>query len=340
MVTQGMGYEVDYLPVGEGEKSGDAIASRWGYLGGGRADQRVIVIDGGTKESGLALVERIDSCYQTDKVDLMICTHCDADHASGLSVVIRELQVGALLMHTPWQYAENIHKIVTDGRVTEQSLTRRIKGGLETAHELWELARSKRVRIIEPFSGLKYAGPPELIVLGPDRSWYKQLLSKFRCVPQTDPTPDFSPSTSAENQLEHDHIPHICGRKMMFTGDAGVEALTRAITYGEKRGLEFANLHLFHVPHHGSKHNVDPQVLARFRSRIAVISAAPNGAPKHPSSNVTNALIDYRTTVFSTQGQAFCHSVNAPDRPGWSPATPVPYNKSLSALESLAWMAA
>ena len=122
MVTQGMGYEVDYLPVGEGEKSGDAIAMRWGDLEGGRAPQRVIVIDGGTKESGLALVERIDSCYQTDKVDLVICTHCDADHASGLSVVIRELQVGALLMHTPWQYAENIHKIVTDGRVTEQSL--------------------------------------------------------------------------------------------------------------------------------------------------------------------------------------------------------------------------
>jgi hypothetical protein len=27
-----IGYEIDFLPVGEGEKSGDAIALRWGNL--------------------------------------------------------------------------------------------------------------------------------------------------------------------------------------------------------------------------------------------------------------------------------------------------------------------
>ena len=119
MALLSMGYEVDYLPVGEGEKSGDAIAMRWGDLGGGPADQRVIVIDGGTKESGQALVEHIDYYYGTDRVDLVICTHCDADHASGLAVVLEQLRVGALLTHEPWLHAEEIHQLVADGWVTQ-----------------------------------------------------------------------------------------------------------------------------------------------------------------------------------------------------------------------------
>lgn len=129
MSIQSMGYEVDYLPVGDGEKSGDAIAVRWGYLGGRRADQCVIVIDGGTKESGDALVEHIQHYYRTDQVDFAICTHCDADHSSGLSVVVDQLRVGKLLMHEPWRHAEEILKLVTDRRVTERSLARRIEGG-------------------------------------------------------------------------------------------------------------------------------------------------------------------------------------------------------------------
>ena len=387
MVIQDMGYEVDYLPVGGGEKSGDAIAMRWGYLGGGPADQRVIVIDGGTKESGQALVGHIDYYYGTDRVDLVICTHCDADHASGLSVVIEELQVGTLLMHTPWQHAKNIRPFVTDGRVTEQSLTRRIEGGLEAAHELWELARSRGIPVIEPFSGWETTLLDQTIrILGPSREYYDQLLSKFRCVPktqgsdnelldlltrwkssrtvpnpgsalsafamhknefrlaragatsvaQTAHTPDCSPTTSAENDSSAIVFLEVCGQTMMFTGDAGVEALTHAIEYGEGLGLAFSNLDLFHVPHHGSEHNIDANVLDKIEARLAVVSAAPHGAPKHPSSTVTNALMDRGTEVYATQGQALCYSVNAPSRPGWSPATPVPYDDRHSALDTLA----
>lgn len=34
-----MAFEVDFLAVGGGEKSGDAIAVRWGNLAGPRAEQ-------------------------------------------------------------------------------------------------------------------------------------------------------------------------------------------------------------------------------------------------------------------------------------------------------------
>jgi len=47
-----MAWEVDFLAVGEGEKSGDAIALRWGNLSGPRTEQTIFVIDGGTQDSG------------------------------------------------------------------------------------------------------------------------------------------------------------------------------------------------------------------------------------------------------------------------------------------------
>ena len=37
-----MGFEIDFLPVGNGDSSGDAIAVRWGIPG----DYRVLVYDG------------------------------------------------------------------------------------------------------------------------------------------------------------------------------------------------------------------------------------------------------------------------------------------------------
>jgi beta-lactamase superfamily II metal-dependent hydrolase len=103
-----MGIEIDFLPVGNGEKSGDAIALRFGNLFGKRSGQIVMVIDGGTLESGAALVEHIKSFYGTSTVDIVLSTHPDADHASGLSVVLEELVVGQVWMHRPWEHCSEI----------------------------------------------------------------------------------------------------------------------------------------------------------------------------------------------------------------------------------------
>ena len=44
-----MKYEIEFLPVGNGEKSGDAILIRWEES---QDNYKVMVVDGGTKESG------------------------------------------------------------------------------------------------------------------------------------------------------------------------------------------------------------------------------------------------------------------------------------------------
>ena len=115
-----MGYEIDFLPVGTGECSGDAIALRFGSLQGSRNEQTVIVIDGGYKEDGEKLIEHIKTFYGTGSVDLVISTHPDNDHSSGLAAVLEELKVGRLWMHKPWEHTDDIARMFHDGRLPLQ----------------------------------------------------------------------------------------------------------------------------------------------------------------------------------------------------------------------------
>jgi hypothetical protein len=59
-----MGHEIDFLPVGGGEHSGDAIVFRFGnlqpdYLNQWSTDQTVVVVDGGYTEAGSDLVKDV-----------------------------------------------------------------------------------------------------------------------------------------------------------------------------------------------------------------------------------------------------------------------------------------
>lgn len=100
-----MDYEIDFLAVGDESKGGDAIALRYGNLTGPRDEQTVIVIDGGYADTGQQLVDHITKRYNTNRVDIVLSTHPDQDHVSGLEVVIEKLYVGQLLMHQPWGHS-------------------------------------------------------------------------------------------------------------------------------------------------------------------------------------------------------------------------------------------
>lgn len=65
-MSSGYSFEVDFITVGEGERSGDAICMKFGSPD----DTSIVVIDGGTKESGTKLVAHIKKFYNTETVDL------------------------------------------------------------------------------------------------------------------------------------------------------------------------------------------------------------------------------------------------------------------------------
>ena len=149
-----MAYEVDVRAVGDESKSGDAIAIRYGDFSD-RSRTIVVIIDGGFKANGDDLVKHVREVYGTERVDLVISTHPDQDHISGLSAVLEELEVGELWMHCPWVHSTVVESFVQKG--IAGSLDETLQKAIGGAKDLALLARQKGVPIVEPFTGLTTA---------------------------------------------------------------------------------------------------------------------------------------------------------------------------------------
>lgn len=337
---------MDFLPVGDGERGGDAIAFRYGNLHGPRNQQVVVVIDGGTRESGAAVVTHVRKHFGTNEIDLVISTHPDSDHTSGLRTVIEECQVEQLWMHKPWEHSEDIVRAFRDGRITDDSIERRLRKSLATAHDLQDVANMRGVKITEPFTGLGL-GNGEIVVLGPTRSYYEGLLPDFRDMPQTHEDESLlerilkAGRDAVERVRETLHVETLTdegrtsaennssavvlfrpsrGHYLLFTADAGIPALAGAIRAAATAGVDLRYVELLQVPHHGSRRNIGPVILDNVRARLAVISAPKEGSPKHPAKKVINALIRRQALVYATCGNALRHSRDAPPRYGWTAA--------------------
>jgi beta-lactamase superfamily II metal-dependent hydrolase len=358
-----IGYEIDFLPVGDGEKSGDAIAMRWGYLQDTNR-QKVIIIDGGFRDSGEALVEHIRKYYGTNQVYCIFCSHPDRDHVSGLLPVIENLTVQNLMMHRPWNHTKGIRDWFKDGRVTDNSVKEKLKDSLEFAYQLELTASGKKIPICEPFTSklIDMGFNSTLQILGPTVDYYESLLPCFRGTPEPKETAfesvfnkavnfaadaiswvteslhietlDDNGETSAENNSSAILLFRIDGDGLLFTGDAGIPALNYAVSFLEEQNCNFGSIKFIQVPHHGSKRNIGPSILNKivgpklqyeYQIKTAYVSASKDGAPKHPAKKVTNAFRRRGAPVYGTFGQTIWYHKNAPARDRYTPLSPLPF---------------
>jgi len=354
-MSGGTGIEIEFFPVGEGARSGDAISVRFGSPG----NYKVLVYDGGTKQSGQAIVDHVRKHYGVGRVDYLVNSHPDGDHASGLRVVLEQLDVGELWLHRPWAYCAEIREYFHDGRITDVSLARRFQEKMCAAHALEVLARKKGVPVYEPFAGQTIAGMFK--VLSPQKDWYvHELIQEFAKTPDqkkaTAANEAFSIAevlksalskvaewidetwaneslrngvcTSAENESSVILFGQFGASGVLLTGDAGVRALTAAADYAERAGLNLPQLVTFaQVPHHGSRNNVTSGVLDRLFGqthasqsgephRTAFVSASKE-SETHPRPAVLNAFMRRGFKVFQTKGKIIRHQYNMPGRDGW-----------------------
>lgn len=356
-----MGYEVDILGVGDKSNSGDAIALRYGDLYGKRSQQKVVVIDGGYKANGQKLVDHIKSHYGTEKVDLVISTHPDQDHINGLEAVIDQLEVAELWIHQPWDHNRGLADKFEDGRITDNSIGERLKDNLESAHMLVTHALDKGVVVSEPFTGHEM---DRVKIIGPTLRYYEELIPQFDGMPDVKKAEDArsmfeslleatkaalkkirvswgedkiddEDSASAKNNSSVITQIIIDGRRLVFTGDAGITALDMAADELDAC-VSGAELKLIQIPHHGSRRNVGPSVLDRIigvpiaegksRGISAIASTATEGDPKHPHKSVLNAFAHRGAKVSATRGSGIRHKFEAPERDGWSSIDPEPYH--------------
>lgn len=345
-----MDYEIEFLPVGNGDKSGDAILVRYGENG----QYKIMIVDGGTKESGEALVEHIRKYYKTNYVDYVVNTHPDQDHASGLSIVLEELNVGELWIYRPWLNTTFMTYFFKDNRITEKSLKERFQKAFKYSYELEKIAKQKRIDIFEPYQGSKIGA---FTVLSPSVEWYLDLLLESKKTPELEQafesatldgltkralkfieeTLNFETlkedgKTSADNESSVILYANFDGDGILLTGDAGVRALNKAYDYYPKL---LNNLKFVQVPHHGSRRNVAPSILnkilgekGQFENKTAFVSAGKD-SKKHPRQIVVNAFIRRGCKVCSTEGNTIRHKHNMPSRDGWSAVTPLKFKENV-----------
>jgi beta-lactamase superfamily II metal-dependent hydrolase len=336
-------YEVDFLPVEHGEKSGDAIALRFSASPFWTGDQVVCVVDGGYTDEGHDLVDHIRKYYETDRVDLVVSTHPDLDHVTGLKVCLEELQVGELLMHRPW---------IWDPDAPTKSAERpKLRAALSAAVDLEEIALDRGIPISDPFAGeSRFDG--SITVVGPTEEYYASLVAEFEGVAAKVAvaqrvreamahlkqvgelinleTLTDDGVTSPENNSSVIILLQLGVSRLLLTADAGAPALHAAVDYIEAAGIS-RELDFIQVPHHGSRRNVGPTILDRLLGaypqdpRISAIVSASKDSPKHPSKQVTNAFRRRGAPVTSTEGRGICRrSDDAPPRAGWVSVEPLP----------------
>jgi beta-lactamase superfamily II metal-dependent hydrolase len=357
-MTENYSLEIDFLPVGDGSRSGDAIALRFGICKNEKWENpTIMIIDGGNSDSGERLVKHVKEVYNATKVDRLILTHPDADHASGLRNVIEQLEIGKIWMHCPWNHWADLQHSIKDNRITKKSFTNRLREAYQFAHDIEQLAIEKKIEIFSPHQGRCYHLKEEklLTILGPSKDLYLKLVQSSDKTPamavteskantfsstekklafedmtfETEHLAEDKIATSAENNMSLVMLLTIGGAKVLFTGDAGTEGLFNAITYANSQGINLKDLHVLDVPHHGSRHNLSKGILKHIKAKIAIISCAKNGEPSHPSKIVTNSLIRRGITPYWTQGQLLYYHKGFVINRGYNSAIPIPFSNQV-----------
>ena len=325
--------------------------------------KKVVVIDGGFRDCGHDVVNHIRTYYKTNLVDVVVSTHPDQDHVNGLHVVLDELDVLQLWIHKPWEHNRGLAEKFHDGRVTDASLGKRLQESLETASDLVSKANRKNIPVFEPFAGLSLYNEWEFSIIGPTQHFYQSLIPEFDGMPAAKETMasllaeakgtisrllrrftsiwgvdalDDRDSTSAKNNSSAISVLAIQGRHLLFTGDAGITALTHAADWLDTVVPQDSEMWVVQIPHHGSRRNVGPLILNRLigppvsegekRSLTAIASTARKGEPKHPRKAVMNAFTHRGVNALATRGSTIRFNQDAPARDGWNAVKPDPYH--------------
>lgn len=349
-------FEIDFLDV-ETAKSGDAICIR--YEVQGRAF--IHVVDGGYQDTGDKIIEHLTKHYGNPaRIDHVVVTHNDNDHAGGLRVVLEKYQIGALWMLRPWLYApEIIHRFANYTNV--DNLKSHLREVYSNLVALEEIATRKRIPILEPFQGTSIGmfhvmAPTKQrflnLIVTSDRTAAAKLdeqrpkslgqilfeaaskaVKLVKAAWGVEVFPD--EGTSAENEMSVIQFAVLAGQKILLTGDAGREGLSEVITYSPHIGLALPGIDRFQVPHHGSRRNVSTQLLDQLLGPrligpttatkfIAIISSAKEDA-NHPRKSVIRAMLHRGAFVCTTEGRSIRTQQNALPRDGWTALTQLPY---------------
>jgi beta-lactamase superfamily II metal-dependent hydrolase len=327
-----MNCEIEFLPVGEKSKPGDAVVVRYGDANG----YKLMLVDGGHADTGKQIVEHIQSQFGTNSViSHLVLTHSDTDHVSGIREVLSELPVENLWLHLPWLSAAAARPYFADKRWTDDGLAEEIRKRHDMIDEIVTAAWAKKtIKVYQPFAG-STIGP--FRVLSPSKVAYPLLLPQFDNTPDPDKEAIEAAGlwvgkqpgtiarafdkaaavvqkwvneswdkellkdggvTSARNETSVVLYADLgVGRRLLLTGDAGIWGLTMSAEYAEQNQLPLKDFAFVQIPHHGSRRNVGPTILDRLlgpvRPEIAIRNtSAFVSAPKDDATHPRKMVLN------------------------------------------------
>lgn len=333
-------FEIDMLDV----KAADAfLIHAYAKQPSGSEFEYVVLVDAGNEGDGEKILNHIQKYYTQQYIDLVIITHCDADHYGGMQYLIDkhneggEFSIKKVWVHDPYEHVDvddvkHIRK--------EETLRERLNAAyaFSDGTNLLEHLDESNINRKEVFSGDTY-NALDIIVLGPDEDYYESLIPEFRvdldfkeeqpedvyagleCFCQTEDQfyskalEDAYDDKSKVNQSSI--IFAFCPKDevFLFTGDAGKEALSRVLD----KYKELENINWLKVPHHGSKHNLNNDIIARLQPKVSYISTEKY--KKYANKCTVNALKKVgRVYSTHTDRADLWHHEGTKDRPDYSKA--------------------
>jgi beta-lactamase superfamily II metal-dependent hydrolase len=362
-----MNYEIDFIGINE-ESSRDAAATCLRFYSQELGRYVIIVYDGGFSAHGKAMVELIKKYYIDEEVpyiDIVVCSHSDDDHASGLSEIFDTCSVGHLIVNRPWLYASELYQKISDKRKTVDSLERELKETYSSIAKLETKALGQNTEIHEGFQGKTFSNVP-LWILSPTREFFMQQVIESSKTPlQEDASISFvkkafeaikdtlkdywnkdaireGEATTPENETSIVIYGDMAeDGSFLLTGDAGVQALTEAADYTDLMGISLSSVKFHQIPHHGGRHNVSPSVLNRIVGGIQPSGTTPNKSAfvsvaknsDHPKKMVVNAYMRRGVKVFEARTSSKWHHRGTPERDEYSMAMPLEFSEYVESWE-------
>jgi beta-lactamase superfamily II metal-dependent hydrolase len=347
--------EIDFLPVGDG--NADAICVRYGNDATG---YWLHVVDGGFTTTSDEVIRHIETHYGNHyRINHMVLTHADNDHACGLVGILNRFEVnGAIWMNRPWRFAQAV--LPAYPGYTVDRLIKEMRDKHPYLVEIEKIADGRGIPIHDVFQGADI-GPFK--VLAPSAQRYILSIPDFEKTPEAKfpltttvktifgeaiesaievakkwvnedwdietLSEEKDPPTSASNESSVVQLATLEGKRVLLTGDVGPIGLHEAADYAASNGL-LGQLDFMQVPHHGSRRNVTPSALDRWlgpkRPSGVVVGRAYVSVGKeksdYPRGQVQNAFERRGFPVHATRNLAKTYFEGREMRDGWGPSTP------------------
>lgn len=202
-------------------------------------------------------------------IELVISTHPDADHSTGLTYVLKRYKVQKILINP-------------------------IDSGTQIIKVLENQVRTRAIPIVSPLSSTEIrVGMMSLDIVNPTEERIVNLTQKVEGSPL-----NFFKPIDPTNEYSISYVLAFGKFRGLFTGDVGPttsDHLARELVLSK-----IERVHYIKVPHHGSKNGLTQNLLEKIMPKYAVISVGKNNRYGHPTPEVLQMLQKFNVKILRT----------------------------------------